>query len=454
VKKQASLIILHYFRLLAKLQLAKVDLLCRIFYRRHLTIIGVTGSAGKSSTINTLLAALSPQFKVKSSGGSNSESGIPLNILDVKVGGYSPLEWLKYSLLAPLSVIFNWRPYQIYLAEMGIDGPDEPKNMSYLLRILRPSIGIFLNVNPVHSVYFDHTVPNNLTGSSRLHQIIQNIGQEKVKMLFELRPHGTAILNLDDPIVAQTTLGLNKSKLTFGSGSGSGFDLRLLPPKIDSHGSTFDFKFKSQTLTASFPRYLLPATYQTSLAATILAASILGQDPSQTLKNIQDNLHLPPSRSSLLPGLHHSTLIDSTYNSSPSATQEMLKLLSLLPSPRLAILGDMRELGQQSALAHQEIYRLALQSCDQLLSIGPETSKYFGSKAIKFTYWWQAANYLLTHPQLLDHAYVLVKGSQNTIYLEELVKSLLENPQDSAQLCRQSPHWLKIKDTFKNHSSN
>jgi len=107
----------------------------------------------------------------------------------------------------------------------------------------------------------------------------------------------------------------------------------------------------------------------------------------------------------------------------------------------------MRELGKSSQKEHQKIYDLAIKSADLIISIGPETKKYFGPKSHKFIYWWEAANFLKS--QIKGDETILVKGSQNTIYLEELVKSILKNPSDSTKICRQSVYWINLKNKFK-----
>lgn len=110
----------------------------------------------------------------------------------------------------------------------------------------------------------------------------------------------------------------------------------------------------------------------------------------------------------------------------------------------------MRELGKSSITEHRKIYNLAIESADLIISIGTETKKYFGDKSQKFNNWWQASSYLKN--QITGNETILVKGSQNTIFLEELVKSILKNPSDSKKLCRQSPFWLKTKKQFKNQN--
>ena len=97
-----------------------------------------------------------------------------------------------------------------------------------------------------------------------------------------------------------------------------------------------------------------------------------------------------------------------------------------------------------SKLSHQNLYKNALKSADIIISVGQETSRSFGSKAQKFMYWWQAADYLKNN--LPQNATILVKGSQNTIFLEEAVKEMmLEEKLANNLLCRQSSWWLSVK---------
>ena len=396
MKNKLAFILLNYFRLLARLQISKVSWLQKR-HHKTLTIIGITGSAGKTSTIEACQAALTPNYIVKTTAGSNSESGIPLNILGITVNGYSPIHWLKYALLAPIMLIANWQRYEIYLVEMGIDGPKEPKNMSYLLKIIKPNIGIFLNVSPVHLQYFES---------------LDDIAREKAKLINSVQ---TTIINTNDPLVKKYSH--NPSQII----------LQPTPLKI--------------------PGFILPPIYDITFGAVFALTKILGLSHDLTKQNILNNFQLPSGRSSILLGINNSTIIDSSYNSSPLAVAEMLKLLETSPSPRLAILGDMRELGSACPDEHIKLYQLALKSADTIISVGPETQKYFGSKALKFSYWWQAADYLKKN--IPSKSTILIKGSQNTIFLEELVKELLKNKSDSSKLCRQSPYWIQAKNKFR-----
>ena len=401
MKQHLSLIFLYYLRFFARLQLKKIKLL-----NPKLTIVGITGSAGKTSTLLATEASLKPEFKVKTNYGGNSESGIPLNILGFKNPDFSLLSWLKIAIFTPFKLLTNWQSYDIYLLEMGIDSSKSPKNMEYLLSIVKPDIGVFLNVTPVHLENFSS---------------LDQIAQEKSKLVNIV---DTAIINKSDPLVKKYTKNKNI--------------ISIKPTKID------------------IPNFFLPDIYNISLGAALSIAKTLRLDSSIALNNLKNNFYLPPSRSSIFKGINSSTLIDSSYNSSPLATTEMLSFLASNKSPKIAVLGDMRELGAASELSHQNLYKKAVESADIVISVGSETSRYFGSKAKKFMYWWQAADYLKNN--LPENSTVLIKGSQNTIFLEELVKELiptnkLKHYLSNHLICRQSPYWLKVKSKFRQQNS-
>jgi len=396
VKKNISNLVLNYLKFFARLQLSKVRFIQKL-KKRQLDIVGITGSAGKSSTLFACQAVLSSHFKIKTNNGYNSESGLPLSIIGLKITDYNLLSWLKIVFLCPIKLLINWQSYDILILEMGVDSPAWPKNMDFLLSVAQPNIAIFLNVNSVHLVNFKN---------------LDQIAQEKAKMVNSAK---TAIINHQDRLVKKYTQNKNI--------------LNITPTKI------------------KFDNFYLPDIYQISFGAALSLARIFNINYNEAIKNIQTNFVLPPSRSSILDGIKNTTIIDSSYNSSPIACTELLKFLTTFKTQKIAVLGDMRELGNSSQEEHQKIYDLAIKSADLVISVGPETKKYFGDKSKKFTYWWQAAEFL--KDEIKGGETILVKGSQNIIFLEELVKSILKNPKDSKKLCRQSPYWLKVKTKFK-----
>ncbi|MFA5749817.1 MAG: Mur ligase family protein [Candidatus Shapirobacteria bacterium] len=399
MKKNISNLVLIYLKFFAKLQLSKIRFIQKIKHRQ-LDIVGITGSAGKSSTLLACQAVLSPSLKIKTNDGYNSESGLPLSIIGLKITNYNFLSWLKIIILCPIKFLINWQTYDVLLLEMGIDSATWPKNMDYLLSIVQPNIAIFLNVGSVHLDKFNS---------------IDQIAQEKAKMANIAK---IAIINNQDKLVKKYITNKNI--------------INLIPTKI------------------KFTNFYLPDIYQVGFGAALSLANIFNINYQQAIKNIQTNFSLPPSRSSILEGIKDTTIIDSSYNSSPFACIEMLNFLNTFKTKKIAILGDMRELGTTTSEEHQKIYETALKSADLIISVGPETKKYFGNQAQKFDYWWQAEEFIKT--KIKGEETVLIKGSQNTIFLEEIVKSLLKNPTDSSKICRQSSFWLKTKSNYR--SSN
>ncbi|MCB9821904.1 hypothetical protein H6801_00815 [Candidatus Nomurabacteria bacterium] len=155
-----------------------------------------------------------------------------------------------------------------------------------------------------------------------------------------------------------------------------------------------------------------------------------------------------------LSGLKGSLLIDDTYNASPKAVETALKTLYEIPAKnKIAILGQMNELGKHSKALHQEIGR----SCDPkqlklVVTIGKDANKYLaseaerrGCKVVRCPSPYHASD--VVRPLLRKDTVVLAKGSQNGVFAEEAIKELLYNPEDVNKLVRQSNSWLKIKES-------
>ena len=364
MKKQLSLLILYWLRFWAKLQLSKVNPV----------VIGVTGSAGKSSTVAAIEAILESKYKVKTTGAANSESGIPLAILGLKMTDYSPLDWLRVIFLAPIA---KTQKYDILIAEMGVDELTPPKNMSYLLTIVQPKIGVFLNALPVHTMQM---------------KSVENIFNEKSKLIKSLPADGTAIINSD-------------------------YDIETKAKVI---------KFKDDA---------------TPIPPALTVGHIFGIDKMPKFR-------LPPSRWSIFSGIHDSTIIDSSYNASPIPMINALEMLKKHPGKRkIAVLGDMRELGDLALKYHREIAQKAYESADTVITVGPLCQQFFpkNSKLVaQFTNSLQVGKFLLTFVKKGD--VVLFKGSQNTIFLETAVEMCLAHKTDAAHLCRRGKFWEKQRE--------
>ena len=157
---------LKLLQLLAKLQLAK----------NHPLIIGVTGSAGKSSAVAAIALTLSNQFKVKATKKGNSETGLPMEILNILVGNFALLDWLLLIPQAFWQLLTYWPNYEILIAEVAIDSDLPPKNMDWQLSLIKPDIAVFLNANHVHLANFKNkTLAGIISEKGKLVQAAQKL---------------------------------------------------------------------------------------------------------------------------------------------------------------------------------------------------------------------------------------------------------------------------------------
>lgn len=440
MKKKIILLILAYFRFLAKLQLKKNKPL----------IIGITGTTGKSSTRNAVYAVLQNKFKVKVSFKANSETGIPLDILGLWPKNYSALDWLSLIMLAPIKLLTNWKKYDIYIAEMAIDSPFPPKNMQYLLSIIQPQIGVFLNVALVHSFTFDELVDEKNI-KKRKQKIKELIAKEKGKLITQLPPAGLAVLNIDNNLTASFNKKTQAKVNYFGFNKQA--DIQITKTQQSLLGSEFTFKYQNKSAAIKMPGCLLANHFAHTFAAAITIGLHLNLSLQECCDAIEKNFQLAPGRSSLIKGVNSSFIFDSSYNASAD-TALTLPMLTKLGAKRLmVILGDMRELGIQTAPEHQRLAKaLAKYNLAEIVLVGLEMKKYampiLKNKAKWFKNAYLATNYL--KPKIKPGDLILVRGSQNTILLEIAVEQLMANPKKAEQLlCRRGKFWDKKRtDSF------
>lgn len=428
-----TLPILYYLRFFAKLQLKK----------NNPDIIGITGSAGKTSCRDAVNAILKDKFRVKVSHKANSESGIPLNILGLTPTDYSPTDWLRLVLLTPIKLLTNFETYDKYIVEMGIDSPYAPKNMQYLLTIIKPQIGIFLNAYPVHTESFDPLIKAS-DPHKRDQEAKRLIAAEKGRLITSLPSSGLAILNVDDKNVHQFAKKTNASVITFGSSEKSA--LRIKDFQVTLNGSHVTFENNHHQATLVLDNYVLNSHFAYTLAAAVCVGLNYNIPLDESIALLKKNFSLPKSRSSIIKATNGATIIDSSYNASTIPTLDALDTLdSIAPKRKLTLLGDMRELGREAKLAHQEIAKKAASICDHIYLVGPLMKQYALPKIDSSKVTWyknakDAANDLKT--LLKENDTLLVKGSQNTIFLEYAVEKLMQNPQDADKLlCRRGTFW-------------
>lgn len=430
-----SFLLLHYFRLLAKVQLLKIKP----------RIIGITGSAGKSSTMEAVAAVLQDKYKIKVGRKANSESGIPLNILGLTPHNFSLLDWLRLALLAPLQLLTNWKKYEFYIVEMGIDSPHPPKNMGYLLTVLQPEIGIFTSVDAVHSETFDPLIPPET--EDRRAALVELIAVEKGKLTRSLPEGGLAVLNADKRVLLEHAVPTSAKIMTFGKSKVADIQIESVNWAKDG-GTRIIFKTAEEEITLHFPDYLLPEHFAHTFGAALCVAQHLGISPYKAAKLLEKNFKLPAGRATIIPALNGATILDSSYNASAQPMIDFLELLTELPSRRkLALLGDMRELGSIAQEDHERVAKKAAKVMDSVVLVGPLMKEYalpVLQAAKVHTQWFpnaaQASLYLRN--QLQKDDILLVKGSQNTLLLEIAIKQLMAYPENADKLlCRRDKYW-------------
>lgn len=456
MRKYLTLIVLMYLRFFARKALT----------RHKPTIVGIAGSVGKSSTAHMLFSVLSLQGKTKLIG--NSETGIPLGILGIQPKDYTIADWLRMLVAAPQG-IDHLQGTTFLIAEMGIDDPFPPKNMGYLLTIIKPEIALVLNESATHSQQFEKALqqknlPQN--DEERLKEIEYIIAKEDCRIITESGCK-VAIYNADDENI-QRVISDNKATtlkktqcISFGQDPTN--DLSYKKYEITTSHSTFSLHAKTsqwdnKQIDLAFPGILLPKAYMQSIAA-VVAASLSLSIPKETIQKGIESFSLPHGRASLLTGINNTKIIDSSYNSSKAAVFAFLEMLTQLKKntshPIVFLCGDMRELGEEAKIEHEQVAEKLQGIIDYLYLVGPLTKQFIlpmypespGSYGLKEIRWFANAKYAGEYMKdaLPQNAIVLVKGSQNTIFLEEAIKHILADKKDAKKLCRQTSFWLKLK---------
>lgn len=402
----------------------------RIYLKTHrVQVIAVTGSVGKTSTKDAIFKTLSSKFEVYSSKKSfNTEFGLSLAVLQEEESGFSsPIAWLKI-----LKRVFfqKKKVYKKIILEMGADKPGDIKK---LVKIAAPKIAVVTAVRPVHL-------------AEGQFKNLEAIAKEKGTLVRYLPREGMAILNNDDEYVRamQTPAG----KFTYGV-----HDTAMLMAE-DIKAGAKELKFKA-TYKGEAGEFVVPVigAFQVYVLLPAIAVGLqLGMKLGECASALSD-FQLPAGRMNPIAGINRSQIIDSSYNASPTTVETALDVLAEIKSSRkIAALGTMNELGEMTHEAHIEIGKKAAQVAEVLIAVGheaptikrgaleagmqePEVFTFFDSE--------EAGNFL--KDRLKPGDLVLVKGSQNKVRMERLVKLIMKEPHKADQLlCRQGRAWEKI----------
>lgn len=425
-------ILQRWLRLLAGLTLRR--------YRPR--VIGITGSVGKTSTKEAVHLVLKQKYSVRRSIGSyNNEIGIPLTILGEETAGSSLIGWLGIFLRSTVRLLYCHYP-QVVVLEMGIDRPGD---MDYLLGFVRLDVGILTKIStmPAHLEFFAD---------------VAELAQEKVKMIASLDSKQLAIINADDPVVMKYSGEIEAQPFTFGVKEEKA-DIKISNVVPDSEfakrkngvgGISFKLHYKKSVVPVRLPHILARHQMYSALAAAASGVA-LGMNLVE-ISQALTNLRPASGRMSLLGGIKSSYLIDDTYNASPDSTLAALIVLDELRinGQKIAVLGDMKELGEKSEAGHRQVGRQVAETADTLVAVGEsavyiaDQAKQSGMAADKIFQFEEAAEagLFIQNKILQEGDLVLVKGSQ-AMRMEKIVKELMVEPLRAGELLvRQERCWL------------
>jgi UDP-N-acetylmuramoyl-tripeptide--D-alanyl-D-alanine ligase len=302
------------------------------------TVIGITGSIGKTSTKEVVASVVAQRFSIyRSPGNMNSEIGLPLSLLEIEPG-------------TDMAVL-----------EMG--GAYAFGELALLAEIAKPTYAVVTNVHPVHLERMG---------------TIEAIARTKAELVEAIPENGAAILNGDDPRVRAMADVCRGTVITYGLTSGN--DVWGDRVETDGlRGSSFRLHLDGEIYHLKIP---LVGGHAVDLA---LAAIAVGSALGMAVPEMVTGLHNPgiQVRLLLIDGPNGSRLIDDTYNASAPSVLSALGLLDQIGGRRkIAVLGDMRELGEVSEEQHRLVGRRVAEVVDELITYGP-LAKIIAAEAVE-----------------------------------------------------------------------
>ncbi len=407
-------------------------------------IATITGSVGKTSTKDAIYTVLSSSFFTRRSEKSfNTDISLPLTILGCANGWSNPFIWIKNFFIG-LSLILFRKPYPQWLVlEVGADKPGDIESFA---KWIKPDIAVLTRFGdvPVHVEFFPS---------------IEDLVNEKGFLPRALKPDGIFIYNADDKRIVDFAESIPNKKISFGFNPGSsvaGGDEAFIYGKYESSALEFPvgISFSASCNGSSFPVELLGNLGRHHMYP-LLAGVAVGISQNISHEKIAEALktHVTPkARMKLIAGIKNSLVIDDSYNSSPIAVYEALRALSdaKCAGKKIAVLGDMLELGQYSVDEHKRVGEAAAKVADVLVAVGIRSRATADSAldsgmdenaVFQFEKSQEAGKYLETIVSAGD--IILIKGSQS-MRMERAVEEIMAHPEDKEKLLvRQEPEWLK-----------
>lgn len=409
----------------------------QLLLRRHKpTIIAITGSVGKTSMKDAIYSVIKHHVSVRKSEKSfNSEIGVPLTVLGIGNAWNNPFLWLK-NIVDGLFIAFFSKNYPAYLIlETGVDRPGDMKRLASWVK---PDIVVLTRFPdvPVHVEFF--TDPEAIIA-------------EKMKLVEALKPEGVVIYNHDDQIILSQIPKIRQQAIGFGRYTATQFTAssdEIFYHDDQPAGIVFTIKHLSETEEVKINGVVgLQMIY--TYAGAIAVGMQCGVGLRDTVRALSDH-QPPPGRMRIIKGIKGSLLLDDSYNSSPTAAEQALLTLKEIKHAKrkIAVLGDMLELGKFSAREHERIGELVPTCVDALFTVGVRSQKIAEialnhglDESCIFQYEDAVKAGKELQAYLKPGDVVLIKGSQG-IRAEKIVEEVMLEPElASSLLVRQDEAW-------------
>jgi UDP-N-acetylmuramoyl-tripeptide--D-alanyl-D-alanine ligase len=411
-------------------------------------IIAITGSVGKTSTKDAIYAVVSRGAHVRKSEKSfNSEIGIPLTILGAPNAWSNPLKWIQNLVDGLFLIAFKANYPEWLVLEVGADRPGDIKSLASWLPVDIAVITRLPDV-PVHVEYFDSP---------------EEVAEEKASLIKALKPDGTLVLYADDPrTLALKERAEGRQVILYGMRSDAFVHAEHILPVLSMDGYPEGMSaqiFVGETTAPIEIRGTVGAHALLAVMGGIAVGSIFKKTVDEMVATLK-TYNPPPGRMRLLPGVKETLLIDDTYNSSPAAAIAALDALAFIGphfakvrhkrGRRIAVLGDMLELGRHSVEEHRKLGTHVAKTATLLLTVGfrahdiAQGAQDNGMKEgaiLQYDDAEKAGDELEALIKPGDT--ILVKGSQG-IRMEKIVEMLMASPERASELLvRQDEEWKK-----------
>lgn len=351
-------------------------------------VVAVTGSNGKTTTKDMVASILSTQLNVtKTHANFNNEIGVPVTLLGMEAST------------------------EVVVVEMGMDRPGQ---LDFLSKLVSPDIAVITMIGEAHIEFFGTR---------------DRIADAKMEITHGLKEDGVLVYNGDEPLLTERAANLAQEKITFGRQLNNDF----YATSVKLHEDSIDFRV-NEWPEEVFTIPMVGEYNVNNALAAISAGQRLHIKPQNIVKALK-NVELTENRAEWIDGSKGERILSDVYNSNPTAAKQVLKTISNIPTAgkRIAVLGDMLELGEASARLHASLApSINHEKIQAVYLVGPEMVNL--SDELKKNGYPKEAIHLYTSDELdklttdLDQVMepedlLLLKGSHG-IHLEQVLKNL------------------------------